>query len=66
MDEQAKWKPMGLFIECFQVSEKDREMRYINYLGDGGSKSSLEISKLDIQTTSKKARMCWPYSKTIG
>ena len=61
MDEQAKWKPMGLFIECFQVSEKDREMRYINYLGDGGLKSSLEISKLDIQTTSKKARMCWPY-----
>ena len=22
-------------IECFQVSEKDRKLRYINYLGDG-------------------------------
>ena len=35
-------------IECFQVSEKDRNLRYINYLGDGDSKSFLEISKLDI------------------
>ena len=35
-------------IECFQVSEKDRKLRYINYLGDGDSKSFSEISKLDI------------------
>ena len=30
------------------MSEKDRKLRYINYLGDGDSKSFLEISKLDI------------------
>ena len=35
-------------IECFQVSEKDRKIRYINYLCDGDSKSFLEISKLNI------------------
>ena len=46
-------------IEYFQVSEKDREPRYINYLG-GDSKSFLEISELYISTkTSKKTRMRW-------
>ena len=35
-------------IESFQVSEKDRKLRYINYLGDGDSKWFLEISKLNI------------------
>ena len=43
-------------IECFQVSEKDRKLRYVNYLGDGDSKSFLEISELDIYPkTSKKS-----------
>ena len=35
-------------IECFQVTEKDRKLRYINYLGDGDSKLFLKISKPDI------------------
>ena len=35
-------------IECFQVSEKDRKLRNINYLGDGDSEFFSEISKLDI------------------
>ena len=35
-------------IECLQVSEKDRKLRHINCLGDGDSKSFLEVSKLDI------------------
>ena len=48
-------------IEYFQVSGKDREPRYINYLG-GDSKSFLEISELYISTkTSKKTRMRWSH-----
>ena len=35
-------------IKCLKVTEKNRKLRYINYLGDGDSKSFLEISKLDI------------------
>ena len=36
-------------IECFQVLEKDRKLRYINYLDE----SLLEISKLDIYPQNK-------------
>ena len=35
-------------IECLQVSEKDRRLRFINYLGDGDSKSFKKMSKLNI------------------
>ena len=39
-----------------KLSEKDRKLRYVNYLGDGDSKSFLEISELDIYPkTSKKS-----------
>ena len=43
-------------MECFQVSEKNRKLRFINYLGDGDSKSLLEISKLDIYRQKQEKR----------
>ena len=51
-------------IECFQVSEKDRNLRYINYLGDGDSKSFLEISKLDIHPQEQVKKLeCVDYTQ---
>ena len=43
-------------VECLQVSEKDRKLRYINYLGDGYSKLFFRNIKTEyISTkTSKK------------
>ena len=43
-------------VECLQALEKDRKLKYINYLGDGNSKLFSEISKMDIysQKTVKK------------
>ena len=43
-------------VECLQALEKDRKLKYINYLGDGNSKLFSEISKLDTysQKTVKK------------
>ena len=55
-------------IECFQVSEKDRKLRCINYLGDGDSKLFLEKSKLDIypQKQVKKLECVGHMQKKIG
>ena len=55
-------------IECFQVSEKDRKLRCINYLGDGDSKSFLEKSKLDIypQKQVKKLECVGHMQKRLG
>ena len=43
-------------VECLQVSEKDRKLRYINYLSDGYSKLFFRNIKTEyISTkTSKK------------
>ena len=44
-------------IECFQVSEKDRKLRCINYLGDGIQNRFRNIKTGYISTkTSKKAK----------
>ena len=62
-------KEVDGLIECFQGPEKDRKLRYIDYLGNGDSKSFLEISKLDIypQKQVKKLECVgWCYSKAIG
>ena len=55
-------------IECFQVSEKDRKLRCINYLGDGDSKLFLEKSKLDIypQKQVKKLECVGHMQKRLG
>ena len=55
-------------IECLQVSEKDRKLRHINYLGDGDSKSFLEVSKLDIypQKQVKKLQCVGHFQKRLG
>ena len=61
MDQQE----VNTLIECFQVPEKDRKLRYMNSLGDGDLKSFLEIPNLGIyaQILVKTARMCWLHSK---
>ena len=62
-------KEVDGLTECFQGPEKDRKLRYIDYLGNGDSKSFLEISKLDIypQKQVKKLECVgWCYSKAIG
>ena len=49
-------------IECFQVSEKYRTQRNINYLGNGDSKLFLQLSKLNIYPQKHvKTRMCWSH-----
>ena len=55
-------------IKCLKVTEKNRKLRYINYLGNGDSKSFLEISKLDIypQKQVKKLECVGHIQKRLG
>ena len=46
-------------VECLQVSEKDGKLRYINYLGDGYSKSFFRNIKTEyISTKTSKKLKC--------